>query len=415
MRKRKFSRILVPFLEGSLVKQILLALVIGIAIALVSPEVAKALSFLGTVFISALKAVAPILVFFLVAASIANQNSVDKPTSLKFIIALYAVGTLVASVVAVIASFIWPTTIHLVAGASASAPGGIGEVLKNLVLNVVDNPVKALANANYIGILAWAIALGVILRAASDTTREVIQDLSSAVTSVVRIVIRFAPFGILGLVSGTVADVGLSAFAGYGKLILLLVGSMLVIALVVNPMMIWYCTRKNPYPLTFECLRISGVCAFFTRSSAANIPVNMDLCQKLGLDKNTYSISIPLGATINMGGAAITISILTLAAARSLGVEVDFGTAVLLCFVSAVCGGGASGVPGGSLMLIPLACGLFGIDNDTAMRVVAVGFIIGVIQDSCETALNSSSDVMFTAAACLRRKRLEEKAGGKQA
>lgn len=413
MQKRKFSRILVPFLEGSLVKQILLALVLGIALALVSPEMGKPLGFLGSVFISALKAVAPVLVFFLVAASIANQ-SIDTRTSMKPVIALYAAGTFAASMVAVIASFIWPTTIHLTAGASAAAPGGLWEVLKNLVLNVVDNPVKAIAEANYIGILAWAIALGIILRRASDTTREVMQDLSQAVTAVVRIVIRFAPIGIFGLVSSTVSEVGLSAFAGYGKLLVLLVGSMLVIALVVNPLMVWYCSRKNPYPLVFECLRVSGICAFFTRSSAANIPVNMDLCQRLKLDKNTYSISIPLGATINMGGAAITISVLTLAAARSLGVEVDFGTAILLCFVAAICGGGASGVPGGSLMLIPLACGLFGIDNATAMRVVAVGFIIGVIQDSCETALNSSSDVMFTAAACLRRQRLDAQASGKQ-
>lgn len=412
-KMRKFSRILVPFLEGSLVKQILLALIIGVAIALVSPEVAHPLSFLGTVFISALKAVAPVLVFFLVAASIANQ-SVDTRTSMKPIIVLYAIGTLSAAVVAVVASFIWPVTIHLSADAAkAAAPGGIAEVLMNLVLNVVDNPVKALASANYIGILAWSIAFGIILRGASDTTREVIQDLSEAVTSVVRVVIRFAPIGILGLVAGTVADVGLAAFAGYGKLLVLLVGSMFFIALIVNPLMIWVCTRRNPYPLTIECLRVSGICAFFTRSSAANIPVNLDLCRKLRLDEGTYSVSIPLGATVNMAGAAITITVLTLAAATSLGVQVDFGTAVLLCFVSAICAGGASGVPGGSLMLIPLACGLFGIDNATAMQVVAVGFIIGVIQDSCETALNSASDVMFTAAACIRQQRLDAEKAAK--
>ena len=296
---------------------------------------------------------------------------------MKPIIVLYAIGTLASSIVAVVASFLWPTTIHLVAAAEATAPGGIAEVLKNLVLNIVDNPVKALANANYIGILSWAIALGFILRSANDTTREIIQDFSEAVTTVVRIVIRIAPFGIFGLVANTVATVGLGAFVGYGKLLLL------------------------------QCLRVSGICAFFTRSSAANIPVNLDLCRKLKLDEGTYSISIPLGATVNMGGAAITITILTLAAANSLGVQVDFWTAILLCFVSAICAGGASGVPGGSLMLIPLACGLFGIDNSTAMQVVAVGFIIGVIQDSCETALNSSSDVMFTAAACLRQERLD--------
>ncbi|WP_237978836.1 serine/threonine transporter SstT [Mesosutterella porci] len=404
---RKISRVLMPFLEWSLVKQILLALVIGVAIALLAPGVAKPLGFLGTVFISALKAVAPVLVFFLVAASIATQ-SVDTRTSMKPIIVLYAIGTFSAAAVAVIVSFIWPTSIHLAADAAkATAPGGIAEVLKNLILNIVDNPVKALANANYIGILAWSAALGVILRRASDSTREVIQDLSEAVTSVVRIVVRFAPLGILGLVSGTVAEVGLSAFAGYGKLILLLVGSMFFIAFVVNPLLVFACIRRNPYPLTLECLRVSGICAFFTRSSAANIPVNLDLCRRLKLDEGTYSISIPLGATINMAGAAITITILTLSAAYSLGVHVDFWTAVLLCFVASICAGGASGVPGGSLMLIPLACGLFGIDNSTAMQVVAVGFIIGVIQDSCETALNSASDVMFTAAACLRRQRLD--------
>ncbi len=404
---KKFSRILVPFLEGSLVKQILVALVLGVACALAVPSVAAPFGFLGTIFTTALKSVAPVLVFFLVAASIANQN-VDTRTSIKPIIALYAVGTLASSIVAVLFSFMWPTTIHLVTDAAqVTAPSGITEVLKNLVLNVVDNPVKALANANYIGILAWACAFGFILRKASDSTREVIQDFSEAVTAVVRIVIRFAPIGIFGLVSSTVAEVGVGIFVDYGKLLVLLVGSMAIIALVVNPIMVWYCTRENPYPLVLECLRVSGVCAFFTRSSAANIPVNLDLCRKLKLDEGTYSISIPLGATINMGGAAITITILTLAAANSLGVQVDFWTAVLLCFVSAVCAGGASGVPGGSLMLIPLACGLFGIDNATAMQVVAVGFIIGVIQDSCETGLNSSSDVMFTAAACRRRERLD--------
>ena len=405
--KPAFSRLLAPLVGGSLVRQILVALLLGITLALIAPGAAASLDFLGTVFISALKAVAPVLVFFLVAASIANPPEGVR-TSMRPIIVLYAVGTLAASAVAVLASFLWPVTIHLAANAAqATAPGGIAEVLKNLVLNVVDNPVKALSNANYIGILAWAIALGLILRRSSNTTREVMQDLASAVTSVVQVVIRFAPVGIFGLVASTVASVGLEAFVGYGKLLALLVGSMFFIALVVNPIMVWLCIRRNPYPLVFQCLRVSGVCAFFTRSSAANIPVNLDLCRQLKLDEGTYSVSIPLGATINMAGAAITITILTLAAAYSLNVQVDFGTAVLLSFVSALCAGGASGVPGGSLMLIPLACGLFGIDNTTAMQVVAVGFIIGVVQDSCETALNSSSDVMFTAAACLRRRRLD--------
>ena len=277
--------------------------------------------------------------------------------------------------------------------------------MKSLVLSVVDNPVKAIANANFIGILAWAIGLGIALRHASDTTRQVVNDLSDGVSWIIKCVIRFAPFGIFGLVASTVASAGLDALLGYVHLLMVLIGSMLVVAFIVNPLIVWWEIRRNPYPLVFQCLRESGVTAFFTRSSAANIPVNMNLAERLGLDHATYSVSIPLGATINMAGAACTISVLTLAAAHTLNIPVDFGSALLLCLVSAVCACGASGVAGGSLLLIPLACSLFNIDTNTAMQVVAIGFIIGVIQDSAETALNSSTDVLFTAAADIAAKK----------
>lgn len=401
-----------PFLQASLVKQILVGLVLGIALGLTAPEAAKSVSFLGTVFVTALKGVAPILVFVLVMSSITNQSgiSADGGLHVKPIIFMYLLGTLLASVIAVVASFIWPTPITLAAeGASATTPGGIAEVLGNLVLQAVDNPVRALANGNYISILVWAVAMGAVLRNAHSSTREVLLDAARAVEFIVTLVIRFAPVGIFGIVASTLATTGLEAFAGYLKLIAVLVGTMLFIALVVNPFMVWLCIRRNPFPYTLMTLRESGVAAFFTRSSAANIPVNLEICRRLNLPEATYSISIPIGATVNMQGAAITITVLTLAAAFSLNIEVDIATAVFMSFVSALCACGASGVPGGSLMLIPLACGLFGIDQNTAMQVVAVGFIIGVIQDSCETALNSSSDALFTIAACKRAERLEGK------
>ncbi|EHY31609.1 MAG: serine/threonine transporter SstT [Sutterella parvirubra] len=395
-----------PFLQGSLVKQILVGLVLGIILGMAAPEAAKGAGFLGTIFVTALKGVAPILVFVLVMSSIANQR-LGEDLHIKPILVLYMISTFGAAVLAVIASFIWPTQIALVADAeSLAAPGGILEVFENLILNVVDNPVHAIATANYIGILAWAIAMGVVLRHGVPATREVLSDAAKGVEFVVRIVVRFAPIGIFGLVASTLATTGLEAMTGYFKLLAVLIGTMAAVALILNPFLVWLTIRANPFPYTWMTLRESGVAAFFTRSSAANIPVNLEICRRLDLPESTYSVSIPVGATVNMAGAAITITVLTLSAAFSLGVTVDIPTAIFLSFIAAVCAAGASGVPGGSLMLIPLACGLFGIDQNTAMQVVAVGFIIGVLQDSCETALNSSSDALFTIAACKRAERL---------
>ncbi|MDU9394813.1 serine/threonine transporter SstT [Pseudomonas sp. zfem002] len=389
----------------SLVLQILIGLLAGIALALVAPQAAASLAFVGKLFVSALKAVAPILVFILVMASIANHKH-GQETHIRPILVLYLFGTFGAAVVAVVASMLFPSELVLSTGdAQMSAPGGIGEVLQGLLLSVVDNPVKALIEGNFIGILAWAIGLGIAVRHAGDTTRTVLDDLSNGVTLIVRVVIRFAPLGIFGLVASTLAQSGLDALLGYLHLLLVLIGCMLFVALVMNPLIVWWKIRRNPFPLTLLCLRESGITAFFTRSSAANIPVNLALSEKLGLHEDTYSVSIPLGATINMAGAAITITVLTLAAVHTLGIAVDLPTAVLLSVVAAVCACGASGVAGGSLLLIPLACSLFGIPSEIAMQVVAVGFIIGVLQDSAETALNSSTDVLFTAAACQAEER----------
>lgn len=365
---------------------------------------------LGTLFVGALKAVAPVLVFVLVMSAIAGHQKGNQ-AYIKPIIVLYAIGTFTAALSAVVASFLFPTEIVLVnAGDVATTPpSGIREVMKTLLLNLVANPINALSNANYIGILAWGLVLGFALRHASEQTRLTIADLANAVSTVVKWVIRFAPLGIFGLVSSTIAETGFGALAGYAKLLAVLVGCMLFIALVVNPLIVWWKIRRNPYPLVLTCLRESGVTAFFTRSSAANIPVNMSLAKKLGLHEDTYSISIPLGAAINMAGAAITITVLAMAAAHTQGIQVDFATALLLSLVATVSAAGASGVAGGSLLLIPLACSLFGIPNDIAMQVVAVGFIIGVVQDSAETALNSSTDVLFTAAADYGRQREEGK------
>ncbi|MBF8720385.1 serine/threonine transporter SstT [Pseudomonas guariconensis] len=389
----------------SLVTQICIGLVAGIAIALLSPATAITLGFLGKLFVSALKAVAPILVFILVMASIANHKH-GQETHIRPILVLYLLGTFAAAVVAVVASMAFPSQLALRASEAAlTAPGGISEVLQNLVLSAVDNPVNALLNGNFIGILTWAVGLGVALRHAGQTTRTVVEDLSNGVTLIVRMVIRFAPLGIFGLVAATLAESGLDALLGYAHLLAVLIGCMLFVALVVNPLIVFWKIRRNPYPLVLMCLRESGITAFFTRSSAANIPVNLALSEKLGLHEDTYSVSIPLGATINMAGAAITITVLTLAAVHTLGIAVDLPTAVLLSVVAAVCACGASGVAGGSLLLIPLACSLFGIPSEVAMQVVAVGFIIGVLQDSAETALNSSTDVLFTAAACIGEER----------
>ncbi|AIN18995.1 dicarboxylate symporter family protein [Yersinia rochesterensis] len=387
-------------IRGSLVKQILVGLIAGIILALVSTQAALAVGLLGTLFVGALKAVAPVLVLMLVMASIANHKQGQK-TSIRPILFLYLLGTFSAALIAVVVSFIFPSTLILATHtADITPPSGITEVLKGLLSSIIANPIHALLNANYIGILAWAVGLGIALRHAADTTKALINDMSDAVTKVVRVVIRFAPLGIFGLVSSTMAETGFGVLLGYAQLLVVLIGCMLLVALVVNPLIVYWKIRRNPYPLVFACLRESGVTAFFTRSSAANIPVNMEMCKKMNLNEDTYSVSIPLGATINMAGAAITITVLTLAAVHTLGITVDLPTALLLSVVAAVCACGASGVAGGSLLLIPLACGMFGIPNEIAMQVVAVGFIIGVLQDSAETALNSSTDVLFTAAAC---------------
>lgn len=394
------SKILVRIAQGSLVKQIMCGLVAGIVVSLVSPSAANAVGLLGSLFVGALKAVAPLLVLVLVMASITNHKQGQK-TNIRPILFLYLLGTFAAALTAVMISFTFPSTLALVVNtADITPPGGIVEVLKGLLMSVVANPFHALINANYIGILAWAVGLGLALRHSSDTTKSLVADLSQAVTLVVRAVIRCAPLGIFGLVASTLAETGFSALWGYAQLLMVLLGCMLLVALVLNPLIVYWKIRRNPYPLVFTCLRESGVTAFFTRSSAANIPVNMELSKKLNLNEDTYSVSIPLGATINMAGAAITITVLTLAAVNTLGIAVDVPTALLLSLVAAICACGASGVAGGSLLLIPLACNLFGIPNDIAMQVVAVGFIIGVLQDSAETALNSSTDVLFTAAAC---------------
>ncbi|WP_214853317.1 serine/threonine transporter SstT [Exiguobacterium sp. s130] len=391
----------------SLVKQIAIGLIVGIVLAVTIPEVASSLTIFGTLFVSSLKAVAPILVFFLVMASIV-QHKKGQQTNMKSIIFLYLLGTFLAGAIAVIVSFLFPVNIRLTEGAEQlAAPGNTVEVLQKLVLNMVDNPVNALIQANYIGILTWAIVLGIALKNASDTTKTFISNFSDAIAKMVGWVIKLAPLGIMGIVIGSVTENGLSSLLDYGNLLLVLIGTMLVVALIVNPLIVFINVRQNPYPLVFKCIRESGITAFFTRSSAANIPVNMELCKKLDLNKETYGISIPLGATINMAGAAITISVLTLAAVHTLGIPVDLPTAIILSVLAAVCACGASGVAGGSLLLIPLACSLFGIPNDIAMQVVAAGVLVSVLQDSFETALNSSTDVLFTATAEYR-KRLKE-------
>ncbi|RBP25600.1 serine/threonine transporter [Marinobacter pelagius] len=397
-----------PLLQLGLIPQIMLGIIAGVALALLSPETAKSFSLLGQLFISALKAVAPILVFVLVAAAIAAHEK-GQPTHIRGVLVLYVVGTLIAALVAVVASFLFPTELTLdLPEVSGEPPGSIIEILRDLLLSMVANPVTALMEGNFIAILAWAVGLGFMLRQASDATSKVLKDLSDAISDIVHIVIRFAPLGILGLVANTLAETGVGALREYGQLLGVIVGCMLFVALVTNPLIVFLKTRQNPFPLVFACLRGSAVTAFFTRSSAANIPVNMELCKQLELDPDTYSISIPLGATINMAGAAITISVITLAAANTLGIPVDFATAMLLCVVSAVAACGVSGVAGGSLLLIPLATSLFGISTEVAMQVVAIGFVISVVQDSTETALNSSTDVLFTAAAC---RAAERKAG----
>jgi serine/threonine transporter sstT len=428
-----FSKLAKRFADGNLIVQILIGIALGAVIGFwthyqaapyneliakgvsdaaqlaaakkdltdVANSVANSIAVLGNLFVGALKAIAPILVFVLVAASIIVKEF-GHAKGMQKVVTLYLVGTFLAAVVAVVASFLFPMELVLkgVESANMSAPQGIVDVLKDLIFKMVQNPISALSSGNYIGIVTWAVGGGIAMRFCTQETKKVFQDVSDGVTKIVRFIIRLAPFGIFGLVTISIHETGFEALAGYLKLILVLVGSMAFVSFVVYPAMVFVVTKKNPYPLVMTCVRESAVTAFFTRSSAANIPVNMALCKKLGLKEELYSISIPLGATINMGGAAVTIGILALAAVNSIpSITVDFGDALLLCFISALGACGASGVAGGSLLLVPLACALFGIGNDIAMQVVGVGFIIGVIQDSVETAVNSASDVLFTAVA----------------
>ena len=382
----------------SLILRIAIGLVIGAVLGMTCPSLGL-IPIFGNVFVGALKGIAPVLVFVLIISALANAKNVPGK-QFRTVIGLYMVTTLLASLISVIASFAFPVTLILADAAENTAPTGVGEVLGNLITNMVQNPVSSIINANYIGILAWAIVFGLaVKKVGSEQTKQTLTDIADAVSTCVRWIINLAPFGIMGLVFTTVSENGLEVFVGYGKLLAVLVGCMFFMALVVNPLIIFLCLRKNPYPLVFKCLRESGITAFFTRSSAANIPVNMQLCEKLGLNKDVYSITIPLGATINMDGAAITIAVMSLAAANTMGISVDIPTALILSLLATVSACGASGVAGGSLLLIPMACSLFGISNDIAMQVVGVGFIIGVIQDSVETALNSAGDVEFAATA----------------
>ena len=407
------SRLFHFLFQGNLVKRIAVGLVLGILVALVNESVknstgvdlASSFGVLGQIFVKALRAVAPILIFFLVMAALANKK-IGSKSNMKEIIVLYLVGTFLAAVAAVIASMAFPSDVALAVKEDASsAPQSVGQVMLTLVLNVVDNPLNAIFKANFIGVLAWSIGLGLALRHASDATKQVVSDFAEGISKIVHVIISFAPFGVFGLVAETLSDKGLSALGGYVHLLFVLIGTMLFTAFVLNPILVYWKIRRNPYPLVWTCVRESGVTAFFTRSSAANIPVNIELAKRLNLDEETYSVAIPLGANINMAGAAITITVLTLAAVHTLGIEVSFVSAVLLSIVAALCACGASGVAGGSLLLIPLACSLFGITDDIAAQMIGVGFVIGILQDSTETALNSSTDVLFTAAVCIEEER----------
>lgn len=394
MLKKSFE----AYRTAPLIELIAAGLVIGILIAVFIPVVIPVIAVFGTIFVSALKAVAPVLVFILVINAM-SQNSAAN-TSMQPIVRLYVISTFLASLVGVALSLSFPTTLNLqVANATLNPPGSIIDVVYNLILKIVDNPVHAIMEANYIGILAWAVLIGLALRMAGDTTKTALGDFSAAITKIVRWIILFAPFGIMGLVASSIGESGLGALLGYAHLLVVLIASFFLVAFVMNPIIVFYKIKRNPYPLVWTTIKESGIYAFFTRSSAANIPVNLSLCKRLGLNEDTYSVSIPLGATINMSGAAITIAVLSLAAVHTMGVNVDLFSSLLLCLVATIGACGASGVAGGSLLLIPVACASFGISNDIAMQVVGVGFIIGVLQDSCETALNSSSDALFTATA----------------
>lgn len=385
--------------EISLIKRIIGGLIIGIILGVAVPN-ASWIGIFGELFVTALKSIAPILVFFLVMHSLAAMKK-GKSTNMKHIIVLYLIGTIAAAATAVIASYIFPCTLTLpeAAEAATAPPEGIWEVLTNILLNAVSNPLGAIVNANFIGVLVWAVIFGLALKHASDETKTVLGNVADAMGTAIKWVISCAPFGIMGLIFTTISTTGFSAFGEYARIILVLVGVMLFVAFIINPLIVFLNIRQNPYPLVFKCVKDSGIMAFFTRSSAANIPVNMELCKNLGLDEDKYSVSIPLGATINMAGAAITITVLTMATANTMGIAIDIPSAILLSVLASLGACGASGVAGGSLLLIPMACSMFGIPADIAMQVVGVGFIIGVIQDSCETALNSSSDALFTATA----------------
>lgn len=392
-------RIIRAWNKASLIKRILIGILLGTLLGLLFPNL-PGIGLLGELFVGGLKAIAPILVFFLVANAI-SQHRKGKTTNIKTVILLYLLGTFAAALVAVFMSFPFPIQISLTTATATevTSPDGIGQVLSNLLLKLVDNPLNAIIQANYIGILSWAIVFGIAMREASSHSKDLLKTMSDVVSKIVGWIINLAPFGILGLVFQTISDQGIASLTNYGILLGLLIATMLIVALVINPLIAFLFMKRNPYPLVLKCLRVSGVTAFFTRSSAANIPVNMKLCEDLGLNPDTYTVSIPLGSTINMAGAAVTINVLTLAAVNTLGISVDFATAFVLSIVAAISACGASGIAGGSLLLIPVACSLFGISNDIAMQVVAVGFVIGVVQDSCETALNSSTDVLFTAVA----------------
>ena len=394
-------RIILTWKKTNLIKRISLGILCGALLAVLFPQ-ASAIGLLGEIFVGGLKAIAPLLVFALVANALSQQKKGEK-SNMKTVIMLYLLGTFAAALVSVLVGFVFPLEIDLAdAKQSLSPPDGIGQVLSNLLLKLVDNPLNALISANYIGVLSWAVVFGIAMREASHHSKDLLRTSAEVTSKIVEWIINLAPFGILGLVYTTISGKGFQALQSYGLLLLVLIATMLMVALIINPLIVFAMLRKNPYPLVWRCLRVSGVTAFFTRSSAANIPVNMKLCRDLNLNPETYSVSIPLGATINMAGAAITINTLTLAAVHTLGIQVDFATAFVLSIVAAVSACGASGVAGGSLLLIPVACSLFGISNDLAMQVVSVGFVIGVIQDSCETALNSSTDVLFTAVAEMR-------------
>ena len=394
-------RIILTWKKTNLIKRISLGILCGALLAVLFPQ-ASAIGLLGEIFVGGLKAIAPLLVFALVANALSQQKKGEK-SNMKKVILLYLLGTFAAALVSVLVSFVFPLEIDLAdAKQSLSPPDGIGQVLSNLLLKLVDNPLNALISANYIGVLSWAVVFGIAMREASHHSKDLLRTSAEVTSKIVEWIINLAPFGILGLVYTTISGKGFQALQSYGLLLLVLIATMLMVALIINPLIVFVMLRKNPYPLVWRCLRVSGVTAFFTRSSAANIPVNMKLCRDLNLNPETYSVSIPLGATINMAGAAITINTLTLAAVHTLGIQVDFATAFVLSIVAAISACGASGVAGGSLLLIPVACSLFGISNDLAMQVVSVGFVIGVIQDSCETALNSSTDVLFTAVAEMR-------------